>query len=1017
MFGLFGKGQGEEKAPDATPTSLMTGVLGATNNSTEGRLDDVSVVSSHKVDGKHSNQRKVKSKYNRVSFAENNEDDSKIDFLNDDIKEMTYGRRIALSLMNKSWYYPMAGTNSDDSESDTADEENNDDGPLQDFDKNVKVTKPCLRKGWAFFEHQALYRYLVLKDQRHRSTTNVMERGDRKFDKADAGEDEKPSRLYPWFTLPHKQLGDFGLGVGLYFSSLRIFILITFICGLISLPNIMYFASEDYDPVKANGVHRNITFSNFLEIGSATCHTTEWVPCLECECRVSGDSGSQQGRFPQSRCSNSTLTDGTSTPLVFALKNECDGAKWELAATNYATVIFMLLAVMVLGWIMRKEEVSFDEDEQTAQDYSILITNPPTDAKDPEEWRRFFYENLDGARVTVCTCAVDNDILVQTLVERRECFQSIQNIQPGISMDFLDLARVSAETERDRSIISRYLALLLPGIPEYFSRIITLKAKVEGLAQLEFPVTNVFVTFETEEHQRHVLKNLSLGSWKTGPIDGSGDASALSNPKHLFRKNLVLNVIEPEEPNTIRWQDLNAGSFQHLKELTATTLLTLVMIVGDAIVIYRINNINVLWCAYAITASGMIFPIFAKLMTNFMESHQSESSKQASLYFKIVLFRWVTTAIVIFVITPFTDTLTAGKQGVIAQVYALFISDMSLTNLVAVLDPVGHFQRHFLAPRAKTQDCMDILFQGNQYELAERYTDMTKILLLCLFFCSIFPSSFFICAISLTLKYYCDRFNLTRTWKKAPQIGPSISKISRLYFFSLAVCLMAISCSYYWTAFPFDNLCPMDDDWISDNPTINTSYDGNFILSQSKSGKEITTINVDSSTILYRFCNMNFLDSHPNVAFPFVPAINNENLDPQDYMTDEQLIYTAIFGWSAFAILVIICIKHVIIFYGKFKRLTKSDYQSVGETQGIDYSDVTARSAYIPQVTSPTFPYPLIACNIDGIDHDLIDFTDPDRTHKYYDLSMDAKKLLAALKIENPPGFTIVKSWTLKKND
>ena len=232
---------------------------------------------------------------------------------------------------------------------------------------------------------------------------------------------------------------------------------------------------------------------------------------------------------------------------------------------------------------------------------------------------------------------------------------------------------------------------------------------------------------------------------------------------------------------------------------------------------------------------------------------------------------------------------------------------------------------------------------------------------------------------------------------------------------------MAIFCSYYWTAFPFDNLCEIDDEWISANPsdTINTSYDGNFTLYQSiKNGKEFTTINVNNSKTLYRYCNMDFLDSHhPNIAFPFVPAMHNENLNPQEYMTDEQLIYTTIFGWSAFSILIIIFIKNVIILYGKFKRLTQSNYESVGETQGINYSDVTARSAYIPQVTSPNFPYPLIACNIDGIDEDLIDFTDPDRTHKYYDLSVDAKKLLAALKIENPPGFTIVKSWTPKKTD
>lgn len=84
-------------------------------------------------------------------------------------------------------------------------------------------------------------------------------------------------------------------------------------------------------------------------------------------------------------------------------------------------------------------------------------------------------------------------------------------------------------------------------------------------------------------------------------------------------------------------------------------------------------------------------------MTNLLESHRSESTKQTSLYLKIVLFRWVTTAIVIFLITPFTDTLQLGIEGIIPQVYTLFISDMTLTNIVALADPVSFETSRYLS--------------------------------------------------------------------------------------------------------------------------------------------------------------------------------------------------------------------------------------------------------------------------------------------------------------------------------
>ena len=35
--------------------------------------------------------------------------------------------------------------------------------------------------------------------------------------------------------------------------------------------------------------------------------------------------------------------------------------------------------------------------------------------------------------------------------------------------------------------------------------------------------------------------------------------------------------------------------------------------------------------------------------------------------------------------------------------------------------------QHFLAPRAATQDAMNLIFQGAEYELAERYTGMSVV--------------------------------------------------------------------------------------------------------------------------------------------------------------------------------------------------------------------------------------------------------------------------------------------------
>lgn len=163
----------------------------------------------------------------------------------------------------------------------------------------------------------------------------------------------------------------------------------------------MYFAGDEYSDGQ-EGVRS-------LTRGSAICTKTDWVACPSCEVEhfVEGDSLIQHKVFN----------------LTFAKKNFCEGATIEQGMVNFGALIFVVLGSILLNRYLHHMEVQFDEDEQTAQDYSIIINNPPSDATDPAEWREYFKVAFD-AHVTGCTVAVDNDILVKTLVERRGKFLS-----------------------------------------------------------------------------------------------------------------------------------------------------------------------------------------------------------------------------------------------------------------------------------------------------------------------------------------------------------------------------------------------------------------------------------------------------------------------------------------------------------------------------------------------------------------------------------------------------------------
>jgi len=361
----------------------------------------------------------------------------------------------------------------------------------------------------------------------------------------------------------------------------------------------------------------------------------------------------------------------------------------------------------------------------------------------------------------------------------------------------------------------------------------------------------------------------------------------------------------------------------------------------------------------------------------------------------------VNTAIVISIITPFTSTLSS----LIEQVYALFFAEIVTSNAIQLLDPVGHLQRHFLAPRAKTQDAMNLLFTGTGFELAERYTNMTKIIFLTLWYCAVYPSAFFMCSFTLFINYFTDRFSLMRTWKQQPHLGTHISRINRRIFVPLAVAAQALISSYFWSGFPFDNLCQTDSSGVE-----GSRYVGTWVI-QPLDGQRRTIVTVDDADPVYKYCLQDYFRFFGTLSFPFIPDWQPPG---SEWMTEEQERLTTIYGWTAVAVLFLVAVYFCRLLLCSMSRFfVKDHYKPVGDDQNINFSDVPSISTYIPQVQSAVYAYPLLACDgIDDVDDDLLDWTDNDRPHSFYDLTRDARALLrGADLVDTKVVFSQIAHW------
>ena len=296
---------------------------------------------------------------------------------------------------------------------------------------------------------------------------------------------------------------------------------------------------------------------------------------------------------------------------------------------------------------------------------------------------------------------------------------------------------------------------------------------------------------------------------------------------------------------------------------------------------------------------------------------------------------------------------------------------------------------------------MNLNFSGTEMELAERYTNMTKILFLGLWYCAIYPSALFMCSVTMFIAYFADKFALMRIWKRQPHLGATISEVSRHYFFSLAIVAMAVVSSYYWSAFPFDNICQ------GDGP-LDSSLVGTYTMER---GQKTEAMSYGEDTPSYFFCNQDFL-RYETRGFPFIPSLQAPGAE---WMTPEQEQITIVYGWSVVGVVGFILLQFLWGWIGSIRRLFKSSYDPTGEDQGINFSDVPSINTYIPQVESTIYSYPLLACNVDTIDADLLEWTDPDRPHSFYDLTKDADVLIQGMGVSTNMVFSQIAHFPPEK--
>ena len=228
-------------------------------------------------------------------------------------------------------------------------------------------------------------------------------------------------------------------------------------------------------------------------------------------------------------------------------------------------------------------------------------------------------------QVTVVSIHLNNEHMLNKLVQRRQRRDILRRMLPkGTDMEDESAVRLAVDTHiRERDDGEKgCLGMLLDCIVFWplkklgvvqeaetlLEKIHSLTKEIRELQKETYEVSKVYVTFETEEGQRAALAALSASK-----IDVIMNNMEKAPPGTVFHGR-VLRIVEPTEPNAVRWTDLSATKLYRTVSFTVTLGITVALIALAAVLEDRTRQeMGPRWSGPLVSIFNAVIPLAGRL--------------------------------------------------------------------------------------------------------------------------------------------------------------------------------------------------------------------------------------------------------------------------------------------------------------------------------------------------------------------------------------------------------------------
>lgn len=433
--------------------------------------------------------------------------------------------------------------------------------------------KASLLKAWDFYEKHVLYRYIENDDNEDDDEEVINDKevfnlckGKKPQRKAretkDSMDEAQDSKMYTLWGTHEEDFGAWGIGIYVYFYTLKYIILMFLMLILFAYPVQLYYGSDYYNGGQSSETQLDMLENTFdYYVPTAICTNREFVICTDCSLeqwkRDKDSFGTLTSPLIDSELSDTSLL---SNDITLVQKNKCNGPSYQGSIFNFLSLISVFVVMSVIIYQIRKKAIERDEEHVSAEDYTIAINSPPP-VYDPDVWAEFFaqFELKPEGGIPLVTIALNNEELLKLLLKRRAYKNKLESMLLGWKSSFVQvkeeynlddedqmlqliqtLKMEKMMKEKSQNIFSSIK--LFKGIDKLTicERILKTEFDIKNLIETKtFVPTKVFVTMETEQGQRNALEKLTVGKFVQ-----SGWLKDNRNPEDivLFQDKYYLNV-------------------------------------------------------------------------------------------------------------------------------------------------------------------------------------------------------------------------------------------------------------------------------------------------------------------------------------------------------------------------------------------------------------------------------------------------------------------------------------------